>query len=123
MSPTIEIIPEVSFQRPFQMSLSEHDHVIEAFSAYAFNEPFRVWILPRTSCCGQHLVDSHSLNPVPEMATVNSITVSYQILRRTIFWQGFDDLLRRPFCRGMLRHIEMQQAATLVRQHKENDQN
>jgi hypothetical protein len=41
------------------------------------------------------------------MATVHPITIPYQISRRSIFGEGFDDLLRRPFCGGMLRHIEM----------------
>ena len=111
----------VSFQRPSQMSLSEHDYVIEAFSANAANKPFREWILPRTSRGAEHLSDSHSVNPVSEMATVNSITVSNQISRCRIVWKRFNDLLRRPFCRGMLSHIEMQDAAPLVRQHNENE--
>src|SRR2546427_11205172 len=81
--------------------------------------------LPWTSCCGEHLVNAHSLNPVPEMAPVNSVTVPNQISRHNIFGECFDDLLRGPFCRGMLRHIEMQHTATLMCQdheHKEDSQ-
>src|SRR5260370_41443509 len=89
------------------MRLSKNDHVIETLPANATDEPFRKWILPWTSCCGEHLVNAHSLNPVPEMATVNSVTVPNQISRHHIFGECFDDLLRGPFCRGMLRHIEM----------------
>src|SRR5438132_1868533 len=53
------------------------------------------------------------------MATVNSVTVPNQISRHNIFGECFDDLLRGPFCRGMLRHIEMQHTATLMCQHHE----
>src|SRR5438128_12391427 len=68
MTSRIEVVADVSFQRPSQMPLSKNDHVIETLSANATDEPFRKWILPWTSCCGEHLVNAHSLNPVPEMA-------------------------------------------------------
>ena len=119
MRSRIEVVPEVSFQDPSQMPLSEYDHVIEALSANAPNQPFRKRILPWTSRRCEHLFDSHSLNPVSEMATVDSVTVPYQISRHSIFWERFDDLLRRPFCSGMLSNIEMQHAATIMCQHNE----
>lgn len=100
------------------MPLAEHDHVIEALSANATNEPFREWVLPRTSCCGEHFVNAHSLNPASEMITVDSVTVPYQILRQVIFRECFDDLLGCPFGRGMVSHVEMQYAATFMCQHK-----
>ena len=51
------------------------------------------------------------------MTTVDSVTVPDQVPRCSIFWECFDGLLRRPFRVGMLSHIEMQHAATLMRQH------
>src|SRR5262245_21053731 len=122
MSPGIKIVSEVLFQDPFQMPLSQHDHVIEAFSANASDKPFRERILPRTFCCSEHLCDSHSLNSVSEMVTVDTITVSYQISRCRIVRKRFDDLLCRPLCSGMLRDIEMQHTTTLMRQHHEHKQ-
>ena len=85
MTSRIEVVADVSFQCPSQMPLSKDGHVIETLSADPTNEPFRKWILPWTSCCGEHLVNAHSLNPVPEMATVNSVTVPNQISRHNIF--------------------------------------
>src|SRR5215472_9671831 len=78
--------------------------------------------LPGTLRCGEHLLNAHSLNSIAEMATVHPITIPYQISRRGIFGEGFDDLLRRPFCGGMLRHIEMHQAPPLMRQNHEHKQ-
>jgi len=46
------------------MPLSEYDHVIEALSANAPNQPFRERILPWTFRRCEHLLDSHSLNRV-----------------------------------------------------------
>jgi hypothetical protein len=98
------------------MPLSEYDHVIEAVSANTSNEPFGEWILPRTFRRRPHLFDSHSVNSGLEITAVHSITVSYRISRGSIFWESLNDLLRRPLCGGMLRHIEMQHTSTLMRE-------
>ena len=52
MSSRIEVVTEVSFQSPSQMSLSEHDHVIEAFSTNAA-------ILLRSPLCGADARAAH----------------------------------------------------------------
>ena len=96
--------------------------MIEALSANASDESFREWIWPGTLRRCEHLLNAHSMNPSSEIAALNSVTVPYQISRHSIFWERFDNLLRGPFCRGMLRHIEMQDAATLMRQHDEYEQ-
>src|SRR6266481_2739501 len=120
MCPRGEVIAEVSLQNPFQMPLAEHDHMIEAFPTNTTNEPFSEWILPRTLSRREHLCDAHSLNPVAEMTTIYSVTVSYQVFRRRIVREDFDHLLCRPFCRGMVGNIEMEHAAPLMREdHKD----
>src|SRR5215472_9242477 len=120
MGSRIEVISEIFSQNPFQMPPSQHDHVIQASSANRADQPFRERILPRTSRCREHLGDAHSLNPVSEMTTVDAIPVSQEISRRRIIWKRFDDLLRRPFCGGMVRHVEMQHTPTLMRQNRED---
>src|SRR5262245_15322449 len=85
MTSRIEVVSDVSFQSPSQVPLSKHDHMVETFPANTSDKAFREWILPRSSGRREHLLDSHSLNPVSEMATVDSITVSYQISRCSIF--------------------------------------
>src|SRR5262245_47177222 len=122
MASRIEVVSNVSFQRPSQMPLSKQDHMIQALSANTSDKAFREWILPRTPGRGEHFLNTHSLNPSSKLATVHSVTVSQQISRRSIFGERLDDLLCRPFCRGMLGHVEMQHAATLMRQHHEYEQ-
>ena len=122
MASRIEIASNVSFQSPSQVPLSKHDHMVETFPANTSDKAFDEWILPRTSSRREHLLDSHSLNPVSEVATVDSITVSYQISRCSIFRECFDDLLRRPFGGGMVGDIEMQYAAPLMRKDYEDKQ-
>src|SRR5262249_13855596 len=72
MRPRVEVISDISLQNPFQMSLSQHNYVIEAFSANTSNKAFRKWVLPRTLRRREHLCDSHSLNPASEMPTVDT---------------------------------------------------
>ena len=119
MSPGIQIVTEISFENPSQMRLSEHDDVVEAFLANTSNQTFGKRILPRTPWSSEHFRDSHALNSVSEVAAVNSVPITDQIAGCRVFWKCFDDLLCGPFCRGMLRDIEMQHAATLMRQHNE----
>src|SRR6266850_5638014 len=99
------------------MRLSEHDDVVEAFPANTSNQTLGKWILPRTPWSSEHFGDCHALNSVSEVAAVNSVPITDQIARCLVFWKCFDDLLCDPFSRGMLRDIEMQYAATLMRQH------
>ena len=73
MRPGIEVISDVSFQRPSQMPFSEDDHMIQTLSANAADEAFRERILPRTPCCRDHFLNAHSLNP--------SSKIGYRILR------------------------------------------
>ena len=91
--------------------------MIQTLSANAADEAFRERILPRTPCRREHFLNGHSLNPNSKLSTVYPVTISDEISRRRIFREGFNDLLRRPFGRRMLRDIEMQHAPTLMRQH------
>src|SRR5215510_11938299 len=122
MTSRIEVVSDVPFQSPSQVSLSKHDHMVETFSANTSDEALHEWILPRTLGRGKHLLNTHSLNSISKMTTVHSITVPYQISRCSIFRKCFDDLLRRPFGGGMLGDIEMQYAPPLMRKDHEDKQ-
>src|SRR5262249_5003328 len=122
MRPRVEVVTEVSFQDPSQMPLPQHDDVIEAFSANTPNQPLREWILPRTSRRGEDLRDSHPVNSVSKMITVNAISIPYQVLRCRIVRESFDELLRRPFCSRVLRHIEMHYTPSLMPKDDEDKQ-
>src|SRR5438128_8817733 len=79
MSPGIQIVTEISFENPSQMRLSEHDDVVEAFPANTSNQTLGQRILPRTPWSSEHFRDSHALNPVSEVAAVNSVPITDQI--------------------------------------------
>ena len=113
---------DVSFQSPSQVPLSKHDDMVETLSTNTSNKAFHEWILPRTLRGREHLLNVHSLNSISEMTTVHPVTIPYQISRCSIFRKCFDDLLCRPFGRGMLRHIEMHHAPPLMRKDHEHKQ-
>jgi hypothetical protein len=70
---------------------SKHDPTVEKFSENTSGEPLREWILG-TSGCTEHHVNTHSLDPVSEMAIVNAITIPDQILRCTVVSECFNNL-------------------------------
>ena len=96
--------------------------MVKALPPNTSNEPLGEWILPWTARRGEHLVNAHSLNSVSEIATIHSVTVTYQITRCRVLRKGFDDLLCCPFCGGMFRDIEMQHATPFMRNEDEDKQ-
>jgi len=66
---------------------------------------------------------AHRLHALSENFPVDSVTIPQQIPRLGLVRKRLDDLLRRPWRRGMFGHIEMQHASTMVSQdhlHKQD---
>jgi hypothetical protein len=57
-------------------------------------------------------VDAHDFELLFEGVAVNPITISQQILRCAVERKGFDDLLRGPFCSGMRRYVDVDDASS-----------
>src|SRR5262245_13153891 len=117
------IVAEVIFEQTAQVVVTDDDHMIQALATNASNHPLHIAVLPRTSRCDTNLLDAHSFNPRPEAFTVDSVAVADHEPRSTVFWKRFDDLLCSPNRRRILRHIEVDHAATIVRQDDEDIQN
>ncbi len=104
------------------MSFVDRNDMVQTLAPDAPDHSFRVTILPRASRRGPNLLNAHSFDRVVEPMTVNPISVSNQIAWRRVVRKGFDDLLSGPFCRWMLRDIEVNELATVVDQHIEYKQ-
>ena len=102
------------------MPLVDHNHVVQAFSANTSDHPFRIAILPRTPWCYTDFSDAHSFNSRPEGFAVDSVPVSNHKPGSAVFRKCFDDLLCRPNRRGMLRDIEVDDTATIMRHDDEH---
>ena len=107
----IEIITEVSPENPSEMSLTDDNDVVQALPPNASNQPLSERILPGAAWRGENLLNIHSLNPVLEMAAIDSVSVTNQVTWPGVFRKRFNDLLCRPFCRGMFGDVEVNQSA------------
>jgi hypothetical protein len=59
---------------------------------------------------------------VPEVLTVNPVTITQEIGRRGLIRKGVHDLLGGPVGGGMLGHIEVDNAPAMVGEHDEDEE-
>ena len=92
----VVVIREEIAQQPLQVSLVEHDDVIEQVSADRADEPLDVWILPGRSRRRDDFRDAHACECLPNFVAVATIAVADQIARRRVEGEGFAELLNDP---------------------------
>ena len=90
------VVAEVFTKDPAQVSLIEHDDVIQTIPAYGTDHAFDEWILPRRSARCYHLLDTQALDPSSHSVTIDAIAVTQQITRCGIKWKRLHDLLGCP---------------------------
>jgi len=93
MCPTVTVVAAVFIKYPAQVSLIEHDNVIQTVPANGTDHAFDEWILPRRSarCC--HLFDTKALDPSSHSVTIDASAVTQQITRCGIKWKRLQELL------------------------------
>ena len=114
MCPGAVVIVKVIGQDPLQVHFAENDHVVKALAPDQSDHSFAVRILPRRTGCNDDFVDSHVLDAVSEVVSVEAIPVSDQIPWGLVKWKCLDHLLSCPSGRGIGRDIKMDHAATIV---------
>ena len=102
------------------MVVIEDDHMIQALATNASDHPLDIGILPRTPWCNVNLFDAHSFDSRCEGIAVDSVAVPNHKPGSAVFRKCFDDLLCGPNRRRMLRDIEVDDAASIVRQDNED---
>ena len=68
------------------MSLVQDDHVIQTFAAETPDEPFDVWVLPRTPGGDHDVFDPHVPHPLPKRGAVDTVSVPQEIARCLVPW-------------------------------------
>ena len=116
------IIAEITFEQSTQMVVIEDDHMVQTFTTNASDQSLHVAVLPRTPWCNANLLDAHSVDSRSEESAIDSITVSNHKPRSAVFRKCLDDLLCSPGRRRVLCHIEVKDAATIVRQNDKDIQ-
>ena len=73
MRPGVVIIVEVLSQDAMQMGLVQHNHMIQTIAAYAADDSFAKWILPRRAWCDQNFLNTHVLDSLLEVFAVDAV--------------------------------------------------
>jgi len=120
-SPAMVVI-EVAAQDLPQMPLIQDDHMVEAFSTDTPDQSFDERILPRTSWCGNHLLDAHVLDALLEVPTIDTVTISQKVSGCFIPWESIDDLLGSPLGSWIRGDVEMQDAPSVMSQDQEDEE-
>ena len=96
--------------------------MVQTFSANRTDDAFNVSSLPRRPRSAEDFFDIHHGGLVAELLAIDSISISQQISRRGIKRKGLEHLLRRPFRRGMGRHVEVHDASSIVCEDNKNEE-
>src|SRR5690242_19882582 len=108
------IIGEVRTQRYGAAILHLRNHVVQAFTANRTDDTFDVSALPGRPWSAENFFDIHYRHLTAELLTIDSISISQQISRRRIEWEGLQYLLRCPFGGRVTRNIEVDNASSIM---------
>jgi hypothetical protein len=98
------------------------EDMIQTLAPDRADEPLREGILPRAVRRGQDFTDSHTLHALPERVAVDRVAIAEEIGRHGVVREGVDDLLGRPGGGGMLGDVEVEDAAAVVGEHDEDEE-
>ena len=62
-----------------QMTLVQHDDVVQQLSGQGPDHAFRVWILPRRPSRSDHFLDAQIFDAMPEAIPVDAIPIPQQV--------------------------------------------
>ena len=93
------------------MILVEDNDVVQAFSANAAVKSLNIRILPGAMVCGQDLFYAHRFDMPSKVVSVDAISITKKVSRRRVPRERLDNLLCRPFGCGILRYVEVHDAA------------
>jgi hypothetical protein len=117
------IVGEIGFEQTVQVSLVEHDDVIQTLAPHRTDQPFDVRGLPRRVRGDADFLQAQGLGTALELQAVNPIAVPEEVLRGRREGEGFPELLGGPRGRGALDDIEVEDSATLVGKDDEDVKN
>src|SRR3954447_16281822 len=97
MCPGAVVILLVGAQHMPQMSLAEHDHMIEALASDGADKSFSVTVLPRRSRRCRSVANAHRANASGECLSVDAVAITNEVIRHRFPPAGLADLSGDPF--------------------------
>ena len=73
------VIRDVGRNGAAEVSLAEHDEMVETLPPDRADHPFDVSVLPRRSRCRRPITDAHALEASGDDLTIDRITISDQV--------------------------------------------
>ena len=122
MGARLMVVGEVAGQDAAEVSLAENEHVIQALAPDRADEPLRERVLPWALRRREDLLDPHALHAVPELLTVDLVTIAEEIGRRGLVREGVHDLLGGPGGGGVLGDVEVDDPPAVVGEHDEDEE-
>jgi len=89
-----------------QMAFVKDNDVVQALPPDRTEHALDVGVLPRAAWCRGDLRDAHRRDPLTEDRTIRGVAVAQRKVGSSLPRESFNDLLRKPRCRGMLCNIE-----------------
>src|SRR5207237_10592004 len=117
------VVREVASQGAAQVPFAKNEDVIQTLAPDGADEPLREGVLPRALRRREDFTDAHALHALPEHLTVDRVAIAQEVGRGGIVREGVHDLLGRPSGGGMLRDVEVEDAAAVVGKYDEDEQN
>src|SRR4029453_17182706 len=108
----VMVVAEIARQCSFGVADVHNDVIVETLPANGADESFGVWILPRTSGCGQNFFHSQRLNSRSNLGAVNAVPIADKITGTVSIGERLDNLLRSP---GRSRMLLTLKCSTLRR--------
>src|SRR5919106_5543299 len=116
------VVGEIAGQDAAEVSLAEDEHVIQALASDRADEPLGERVLPRALRRRENLLDSHALHAMPELLTIDLVTIPDEVGGGGVVRESGDELLSGPVSGGMLGDVEVDYAPAVVGKHNENEQ-
>ena len=104
------------------MPFAKDKNMIQALAPDRADEALCEGVLPRALRRRQDFTDAHALHALPEHVTVDRVAIAEEIGGREVFWEGVRDLLGGPVGGGVLGHVEVDDAAAMVGEHDEDEE-
>src|SRR5207244_13027425 len=101
---------------------TQNEDMVQTLPPDRADEPLREGILPRAVGRREDFADPHALNASPKRRPVDAVAIAEEVGRRGVVRERVDELLGGPGGGGMLGHVEVEDAAALVGQHDEDEE-
>ena len=122
MRASLVIVVEIADQDAAQVPLTEDEYMIQTLAPDRTDKALGKRILPGAVRRREDFVDAQALHPVAKLLAVDLVAVAQEVGRRGVIREGLDDLLGGPVGGGVLGHVEVDDPATMVGEHDEDEE-